>query len=139
MLDNQFEQDGRSERERPLRPSDDTGPVSDREVPLAPVGTSDVINRWLDGELPEPTGLRGEAARSVDFWRRVGEETDRRRRMTTPAHVPAKIMAALPPLAASRPEVEPWFRRDLQMNAISALVAGAVLFGLGIVIARMMF
>lgn len=136
MLDNHNERDGRSDRERPLRPADDLGQVSDREVPFAPVASSDVINRWLDGEIPEPAGLRGEAARSVDFWRQVGVETDRRRQMVTPAHVQANIMAALPPLATVRGEVEPWFRKDLRLTALTAIAAGAAIFTLGMIVAR---
>ena len=117
MLDNHFERDGQDEpsRERPNRA--DSSPLSDREVPLAPVATSDVVNRWLDGELPEPTGLRGDAARSVEFWRRIGEETDRRRHMVTPAHVSAKIMAALPSVEATR-LVSPVLKKTLQISQV---------------------
>ncbi|MEO7965034.1 MAG: hypothetical protein ABIT38_14110 [Gemmatimonadaceae bacterium] len=130
--------DGRTERERPLRPADDVGSVSDREVPL-PGNTPDVINRWLDGELPEPTGLRGDAARTVEFWRRLGEETDTRRRMQTPVHLSAKIMAALPPMASVQADVTPWFRRDLRVSASVAIAAGAALFTLGLIVARAFF
>ena len=82
MLDNEMDRAGEREtsRERTNRPADVTGAVGDREVPLASHTTSDVINRWLDGETSEPIGLRGDAAKTVEFWRRIGEETDRRRR-----------------------------------------------------------
>lgn len=110
--------------------------MREREVPLAPVATPDVINRWLDGELPEPAGLRGDAARSVEFWRRIGEETDQRRRMMTPAHLPEKIMASLPPLATPQRSVVPWYRKDLHLNPMMALAAAAALFTLGLVAAR---
>lgn len=137
MLDRHNERDGRSERERPLRPNtDDFVGQSDREVPLSPVATPDVINRWLDGELPEPTGLRGDAARSVEFWRRLGEETDKRRRMMTPAHLSARIMDALPPQVAPASAVAPWYRRDVRMNPAVAFAAAAALFALGIVVAQ---
>ncbi len=136
MLDRHNERDGRTERERPLRPSDEMGNMREREVPLAPVATPDVINRWLDGELPEPTGLRGDAARSVEFWRRLGEETDKRRRMMTPAHLPNKIMAALPPLATPQQSVAPWYRKDLRITPMVALAAAAALFTLGILAAQ---
>ncbi len=136
MLDKHNERDGRTERERPVRSSDDMGHVSDREVPLAPaVASNDVINRWLDGELPEPTGLRGDAARSVEFWRRIGEETDKRRRMTTPVDLSAKIMAALPQ-AAPRISAEPWWRKDLHLTPTVALAVAAGVFVLGIVFAQ---
>lgn len=137
MLDRHNERDGRAERERPLRPADEVGGArGEREVPLSPVATPDVINRWLDGELPEPTGLRGDAARSVEFWRRLGEETDKRRRMMTPAGLPEKIMASLPPLATPQQSVVPWYRKDVRLNPMMALAAGAALFTLGLVAAQ---
>lgn len=136
MLDNHHERDGRVERERPLRSADDTGAMSDREIPLAPVATPDVINRWLDGELPEPTGLRGDAAKTVEFWRRLGEETDRRRHMVTPAHLPARILAALPPVASTAHAVLPWYRKDVRLSPVTLLAAAAGLFTLGLIVAR---
>lgn len=137
MPQRHHESEGRGERERPLRPAaDELGGALEREVPLSPVATPDVINRWLDGELPEPTGLRGDAARSVEFWRRLGEETDARRRMVTPAHLSARIMEALPPLATPAHVVEPWYRKELRMNPAVAFAAGAALFTLGIIAAQ---
>lgn len=137
MLDKNYERDGRSERERPNSSADDLGALGDREVPLAPVATSDVINKWLDGEMPEPTNLRGDAARSVEFWRRIGEETDRRRHMVTPAHIPARIMASLPPVAPHG-IATPWFRREVRLSTVM-LVGGALgLVALGAIIARML-
>lgn len=139
MLDRHHERDGRAERERPLKPSEEIGGIrGEREVPLAPVAAPDVINRWLDGELPEPTGLRGEAARSVEFWRRIGEETDRRRRMATPAYLPERILASLPPLATPQQQVVPWYRKELKVNPLAALAAAAALFTLGILAAQAM-
>jgi hypothetical protein len=137
MLDRHNERDGRAERERPLKPSDEVGGIrGEREVPLAPVAAPDVINRWLDGELPEPTGLRGDAARSVEFWRRLGEETDRRRRMMTPAHLPEKILASLPPLASPQQQVAPWYRKEMKLNPMAAVAAAAALFTLGLIAAQ---
>jgi len=134
MLDDSFERDRRGEppRERPNRASE-SGPISDREVPLAPVATSDIVNRWLDGELSEPSAVRGDAARSVEFWRRIGEETDRRRHMVTPAHLSERIMAALPTLDAA-PSAEPWWRKPLQLSPVTVIAAAAGLFALGMVV-----
>ena len=133
MLDNHFERDGHGEPSREHPDQADSGPLSDREVPLAPIATSDVVNRWLDGELPEPTGLRGDAARSVEFWRRIGEETDRRRRMVTPAHVSSNIMAALPPVETTR-LVSPVLNKTLQISPITAVAAAVGLFALGMLV-----
>jgi hypothetical protein len=73
-------------------------PLADREVPLpgAELGASPpAVHAWLDGE-----GTEGEArladARQVALWSRINEETATRRRLTTPAHVSARIMDALP-------------------------------------------
>jgi hypothetical protein len=127
--------EGRSERERPIKPAADLGAVGDVEVPLAPVA-SDVINKWLDGEIAEPTNLRGDAARSVEFWRRLGEETERRRHMVTPAHVADKIMAALPPVAPNTSAL-PWHRKEVKLSAIALLGGAAGLVALGALAARL--
>ena len=138
MLDNNYERDGHGDpsRERPNR-SSESGPISDREVPLAPVATSDMINRWLDGELPEPSGLRGDAAKSVEFWRRIGEETDRRSHMVTPAHVQDRIMAALP-TTHNTLVMATWWKKPMQLTPMAAIAAAAGIFALGVVIANVM-
>lgn len=136
MLDKNIESDGHSERERPMRPAEELGALGDREVPLAPVA-SDVINKWLDGEVPEPANLRGDAARSVDFWRRMGEETDRRRRMVTPAHLQERIMASLPPVVPHG-STTAWHRKEVKLSAYM-LIGGALgLVALGAILARML-
>lgn len=134
MLDNDMDRAGEREtsRERTNRPADVTGAIGDREVPLASHATSDVINRWLDGETSEPLGLRGDAAKTVEFWRRIGEETDRRRRLATPAYLTEKIMVALPTLDA--PKASPWWRREKQMPGV-LLAAAAGLLALGALVA----
>lgn len=126
---------GLPERDRPARPADDLGAVGDREVPLAPVATSDVINKWLDGEMPEPTNLRGDAARSVEFWRRLGEETTERRQMVTPAHVQAQIMSEINKLTPAR-VTEAWYRRDVKLNGMMLLGGAVGLMALGAILAR---
>ena len=132
MLDKKFEPEGRSDRERPIRPADDLASVGDREVPLAPAAT-DVVNRWLDGEIPEPASVRGDAARSVDFWKKIGEETDRRRHMVTPSHLQERIMAALPPLATT---TTPWYRKDVHLTSAHIIAGALALFALGLLVAR---
>jgi hypothetical protein len=105
--------------------------MADREVPLPPVATLDHIHRWLDGEVPEPTGLRGDQARSVEFWRRMDEESERRRRVVTPPHVASRIMAALPDTTSST-LVAPWWKKDVHLSpgAVMALAVGAFTLGL---------
>ncbi|MGQ0643772.1 MAG: hypothetical protein ACT4P6_23735 [Gemmatimonadaceae bacterium] len=134
MLDNDMDR-GANEvsRERTNRPADTAGARGDREVPLTSHTTSDVIHRWLDGETTEPAGLRGESAREVEFWRRIGEETDRRRRMATPAHLSAKIMAALPTVEAPKATTTSW--RDARLSPGVMLAAAAGLLALGALVA----
>lgn len=139
MLDNNFERErsGDAPEERAGRPADDTSPLADREVPLAPVAASDVIHRWLDGEIPEPVGLRGESAGAVEFWRRIGEESERRRQVATPPYVAAQIMASLPERSAL-PAATPWWKQDVHLSPVSAgaLLAGA--FVLGLIVMRLL-
>ena len=102
MLDNLNPRDGGGDagRERPRRASEHVQPLADREVPIGGAATSEMINNWLDGEGPEPVALNADTARQVDLWRRIEEESERRRHLVTPAHVKAQIMAALLALAA---------------------------------------
>ena len=95
-LDDMYEPNRRGEAAREGgKPGEGGAPLADREVPLPPVATLDHIHRWLDGEAPEPAGVRGEQARAVEFWRRVDSDTERRRRVVTPPYLAARIMAAL--------------------------------------------
>jgi len=121
--------------DRPERPADSSGPLSDREVPLASIASSDVIHRWLDGELPEPTSFRGDAARAVEFWRRVGDETERRKRVVTPAHVTASIMEAISALE-TKPAPTPWWKQELHISATRGAIIAAGAFGLGMLLMR---
>ncbi len=69
-------------------------PVADRE--LAPTGRiSDAVHAWLDGEPVSEAALSA-APRDVAFWTKVEAEASARRRMATPAHVQAQILAKLP-------------------------------------------
>jgi hypothetical protein len=142
-LDDMFEPNRRGEaaREGGKQPGEGSAPLADREVPLPPVATLDHIHRWLDGEAPEPTGLRGEQARSVEFWHRVDEDTERRRRVVTPPYLAARIMAALPEAAsatATATAIAPWWKKDVNLSPamIIALAVGA--FSLGLLAMRIM-
>ena len=131
MLDNLNARDGSGDagRERPRRASEQSQPLVDREVPLGGTATSEMMHRWLDGEGPEPVAMNADTARQVDLWRRIEEESERRRRMVTPAHVKAHIMAALP---AEAPQLAlPWWKKSIQVSPVVALAAAAGLVALG--------
>lgn len=55
---------------------------------------SDAVHAWLDGEPVTDAALNA-APREVAFWKKVETETTARRRMTTPAHVPAQVLAKI--------------------------------------------
>jgi hypothetical protein len=120
--------DGRK-RERPVNPE---RPLADREVPLGPPTTTiaEAVHAWLDGEAPESSVRRSEWSRDVDFWRRMNEDLERRRRMRTPAHVQARIMEAIPQRAPSL--ITPWWRREFVVTPSSALVAAATLLAVAV-------
>jgi hypothetical protein len=132
-LDDMFEPNRRGEaaREGGKQSGEGNAPLADREVPLPPVATLDHVHRWLDGEAPEPTGLRGDQARSLEFWRRMEEESDRRRRVATPPYLADRIMAALPQ-ASSATAIAPWWKKDMNLSpmAVVALAVGAFSLGL---------
>ena len=127
---------GEAAREGGKQSGEGNAPLADREVPLPPVATLDHVHRWLDGEAPEPTGLRGDQARSLEFWRRMEEESDRRRRVVTPPYLADRIMAALPQ-AASATAIAPWWKKDMNLSpmAVVALAVGA--FSLGLLAMRL--
>jgi hypothetical protein len=120
--------DGRK-RERPANPE---RPLADREVPLGPPTSTipEAIHAWLDGDVPESSVRRGEWSRDVDFWKRMNEDLERRRRMRTPAHVQARIMEAIPQHVPSL--ITPWWRREFVITPSSALVAAATLLALAV-------
>jgi hypothetical protein len=120
--------DGRK-RERPANPE---RPLADREVPLGrPTATiAEAVHAWLDGDAPESSVRRGEWSRDVDFWKRMNEDLERRRRMRTPAHVQARIMEAIPQHAPSL--ITPWWRREFVVTPSSALVAAATLLAVAV-------
>jgi hypothetical protein len=115
----------------PRRESSVQRPLADREVPLGGGEAEEArilapsVHAWLDGELPETTARRGTAARDVEFWNRINTEAERRRRLKTPAHVQAQIMAALPQTAPQI--ITPWFRREFVITPSAAVTAALAL------------
>ena len=97
--------------------------VSDREVPLAPPSTTiaAAVHAWLDGDTPERDARHGEWSRDVEFWKKMDTDLARRRRMRTPAHLQAQIMAAIPQHAPQ--VITPWWRREFVVTPTAAIVA----------------
>jgi hypothetical protein len=116
-----------SRRPRP-QAEEPSRPLADREVPLGNMEPENrvlasTVQSWLDGELPEASVRQGETARDVDFWKRVNVESERRRRMTTPAYLQAQIMEALPQTAPSL--ITPWHKREFVITPMMAVGAAA--------------
>ncbi len=131
-------------------------PLMDREVPLPGMDASNnpavlAIHQWLDGELSETDARRADA-KQVAMWSRISTETDQRRRMTTPTHVAANIMAALPTMdvtkrtavnamqatvTAASPATLNHAAQAAGMPMPAVLTIGAVLFAAGIAIGKM--
>ena len=130
MLDDLNPQGGRGESQAPKRARDEHQPLTDREVPLEQARNMAPIHAWLDGELPESAVRTAESARDVDFWRKVTEETARRRTVKTPAYLEAQIMAALP-TDRTADGVQTWWAREVTMTPATAAVAAASLLAVG--------
>ena len=130
MLDDLNPQGGRGESQAPKRAREQRQPLTDREVPLEQARNMAPIHAWLDGEVPESAVRTAESARDVDFWRKVTEETTRRRMTKTPAYLEAQIMAALP-TDRTADGVQTWWAREVTMTPATAAVAAASLLAVG--------
>jgi hypothetical protein len=113
------------------RPTEDVParPLSDREVPLGSQADRPLaapVHAWLDGELPEAAVRKTDSSKDVEFWRGLDVEMARVRRMRTPQHVEAQIMAALPTHAPAA-TITPWYRREFVITPTTALLVGAAL------------
>lgn len=96
---------GEGQAERAPRLEVESPAVVDREVPLVTGPAYAAMHRWLDGEATAAEAARGDAARYVELWRRVGAETERHRRAKAPAGLTDRIMAALPDAVPQRSEL----------------------------------
>ena len=104
--------------------------MADREVPIGKRRTPQSVQAWLDGDLPEAAARRGAAAEDVDFWKRINEETEKRRRMRTPVHVQQRIMESLP---QTTPRIiTPWWRRPLAVTPATLFLVGLGLLAAGV-------
>lgn len=85
-------EEGREEA-APRKPTEQEPAMTDREVPLS-AHTPEAIHAWLDGENVNESALQA-AGKEYEFWRRVEEETGKRRRMKTPSPLAGEIMKAI--------------------------------------------
>jgi len=125
--DGHKDKDGPARSRRERNGDQEVRSIVEREVPLGQQSEralAPTVHSWLDGELPEAAVRKGETARDVEFWRSLNAQMDRARRLRTPEHVEAQIMAALPHHAPTL--ITPWFRREFvitPMTAVSVAVA----------------
>lgn len=106
-------------------------PVVEREVPLGQQAEHSLaasVHAWLDGELPEAAVRKGETAPDVEFWRNLSGQMDRARRMRTPPHIEAQIMAALPHHAPAL--ITPWYRREFVITPVAAVTTTAAIMAI---------
>ncbi len=113
-----------SQARRPRPAPAESRPLADREVPLGQTEPESrvlatAVHAWLDGELPEASVRRGETARDVEFWKRLNDESERRRRMSTPVHLETRIMQALPQTAPAI--ITPWWSREFVVTPVAAV------------------
>jgi hypothetical protein len=130
MVDNLHPDEGEFglRRPEPARPARGDV-VSDRQVSIGGVAHPALaVQQWLDGETSE-TSARRASARDVDLWERINEETERRGRMTTPAPMMGRLMAAIPDAKPAAPA--PWWSRPLALSPAAVIGAGAGLLALG--------
>jgi hypothetical protein len=137
---------GRTDKVRADRAAD-LPPLADREVPLpgteAFPAVPTAVHAWLDGEGTAHDARLADP-KQVALWERIGEETTRRARMTTPAHVPRAIMDALPAVppsaAKAMPAVAPAADVDgrLSLTPATAAFAAAVLVAVGFLLGRVL-
>ena len=111
----------RKDRDREVRSA------VEREVPFGQQSSdralASSVHAWLDGELPEAAVRSGDTARDVEFWRGLTSQLDMARRVRTPEHVEAQIMAALPHHAPAI--ITPWYEREFVITPFAAVAATA--------------
>ena len=73
----------------------------------------------------------------MEFWRRMEEETERRRRVVTPPYVADRIMAALPQMGSAT-AMSPWWKKDLHLSPATVVALAVSAFSLGLLAMRLM-
>ncbi len=85
----------RQTRDNPsLQLPEERTPAHDEQFELTGRPVTEV-HQWLDGEASEAEARRADA-RETELWNKISDETARRGRMTTPAPVLDRLMAAIP-------------------------------------------
>jgi hypothetical protein len=123
--------EGRSQPEPRAKKEREVHPVVEREVPFGQPQDrvlANSVHAWLDGELPEAAVRTGDTARDVAFWRGFTRQMEQSRRLRTPEHVEAQIMAALPHHPPQL--ISPWWRREFVITPMAAVSVGAALMAL---------
>jgi len=127
----QAPREGRSQPEPRAKKEREVHPVVEREVPFGqPLDRvlANSVHAWLDGELPEAAVRTGDTARDVAFWRGFSRQMEQSRRLRTPEHVEAQIMAALPHHPPQL--ISPWWRREFVITPMAAVSVGVALMAL---------
>jgi len=120
------------EAKRPSSSREPVRRVSDREVPIGggdATRTSELVHAWLDGDIAEAQVAGADAARQIEFWKRVDRDLEQRRYLQTPADLTQKIMDALP--ATTPATATPWWSRPIAMSPIAVAAAATSLLALG--------
>ena len=120
-------------RDRANNAPTDTSALTDREVPIGSGQGNAALHAWLDGEGSMAAAVQADR-RQVEFWNRLSADVEVRRQMTTPVHVQAAIMAALPD-RAPQAVAESWWQRPVAMTPAVALAAAAGLLVVGAMLA----
>ena len=133
---------GRSQPTAAARPRVTPGESTDREIAIGGTDAPPpaIVHQWLDGEASEAAARRT-ATRDADLWARINEETARRGRMTTPAPVLNRLMAAIPNTAPTPTVVAPtsFFERQYSLGAPALAAAGAGLLAVGAFLGAILF
>jgi hypothetical protein len=115
----------------------------DREVPIfadvtgVDQSSSELLNRWLDGDVPESAMLStSDGDEAVDLWNKIHDEAELLRNRTTPLYVHKRIMDSLPEDLYKRRL--PWYRRPVSVNPLLLVVLAVGLVVVGVAVARML-
>jgi hypothetical protein len=87
------------------------------------------------------SAARRAASRDAELWAKITEETARRGRMTTPAPVLNRLMAAIPdaPPAPTVAATAAGALRTITLGLPAALAAGAGLLAAGVALGALLF